>query len=225
MTLSGEYLEDYPGDKERKLMALVAKADWTGAKQTANEIFDWMVRNYYEDKENIQLKVLEFVIWAERDAFMNGGIDTYSFHSRKDYMSDVLRCADYTALREWFLRKLEEVCRKIATKREEQSGSVVSKAKMYINQNFSRDLTLDDVSKSVNISPYYFSKLFKEESGENFIEYLTKVRIAYGKELLKNQELSIKEICIMSGYSDPNYFSRIFKKHESVTPSEYRERL
>ena len=123
------------------------------------------------------------------------------------------------------LHKLEDVCRKIATKREEQSESIISKAKTYIDQNFSKELTLDEVSRSVNISPYYFSKLFKEESGENFIEYLTKVRISHAKELLKNPALSIKEICVMSGYSDPNYFSRIFKKQEDVTPSEYRERL
>ena len=77
----------------------------------------------------------------------------------------------------------------------------------------------------VNISPYYFSKVFKEEAGENFIEYLTRTRIGNAKEFLKRSELSIKEICLMSGYGDPNYFSRIFKKQEGVTPSEYRERL
>lgn len=77
----------------------------------------------------------------------------------------------------------------------------------------------------MNISPYYFSKLFKEEAGENFIEYLTKVRIAHAKELLRNPALSIKEICILSGYSDPNYFSRIFKKQEGLTPSEYRDSM
>ena len=156
---------------------------------------------------------------------MNGGIGTYGFHSRKDYMADVLACSDYIALREWFLGKLEAACRKVATRREEQSESVISKAKAYIRENFAKELSLDEVSRYVNISPYYFSKLFKEEAGENFIEYLTKIRIAHAKELLKKPELSIKEICIMSGYSDPNYFSRIFKKQEDVTPSEYRERL
>lgn len=225
LVLRGEYLGDYPADKERKLLALVGKADWPGVKQTANEIFDWMVRNYYEDKEDIQLKVLEFVIWAERDAFMNGSFDAYSFSYRKDYMPAVLACPDYTALRDWFLRKLEAVCYKIATKKEAQSEGIISRAKTYIDENYRKELSLDDVSKSVNISPYYFSKLFKEESGENFIEYLTKVRIAHAKEFLKDPALSIKEVCMMSGYSDPNYFSRIFKKQENVTPSEYRDRL
>ena len=184
-----------------------------------------MVRNYYDDTEDIQLKVLEFVIFAEREAFFSGGIETYDFHSRKDYLSSVLRCPDYTSLREWYLEKLEAVCRKIATRREEQSESIISKAKAYIKENFAKELSLDEISRVVNISPYYFSKLFKEESGENFIEYLTRVRISRAKELLSNPALSIKEICGMAGYSDPNYFSRIFKKQEDVTPSEYREKI
>ena len=225
LAVRGEYVGDYPGDTERRLFQQVARADWDGARQTANQFFDWMIRNYYDDREDIQLKVLEFVIWAERDAFMNGNIEKYDFHSRKDYLASVLACPDYTSLREWFLQKLEAVCRQGAARREEQSESVISRAKTYIDENFSKELSLDEVSRVVNISPYYFSKLFKEESGENFIEYLTRVRIAHAKELLKRPELSIKEICLMSGYSDPNYFSRIFKKQEDVTPSEYRERL
>ncbi len=225
LPVRGEYVGNYPGETERQLFALVGKGDWLGARQRANEFFDWMVRNYYDDRSDIQLKVLEFVIWAERDAFMKGGIGQYAFHERRDYMSAVLGCSDYRELREWFLGKLEEVCRKVATKREEQSESVISKAKAYIDENFVKDLSLDEVSRYVNISPYYFSKLFKEEAGENFIEYLTRVRIAQAKELLRDSSLSIKEICVRCGYSDPNYFSRIFKKQEDVTPSEYRERL
>ncbi len=225
LAVRGEYVGDYPGETERRLFQQIARADWDGARQTANQFFDWMLRNYYDEKEDIQLKVLEFVIWAEREAFFNGNYENYDFLSRKDYLATVLACQDYTALRSWFLQKLEEVCRKTAAYREEQSESVVSRAKTYIDENFSKELSLDEVSQAVNISPYYFSKLFKEESGENFIEYLTKVRIARAKELLRNPDLSIKEICLQSGYSDPNYFSRIFKKQENVTPSEYRERM
>ena len=92
-------------------------------------------------------------------------------------------------------------------------------------ENFRRDISLDDVSREVDISPYYFSKLFKQETGKNFIEYLTEIRLKNARELLQDSRLSIKEICAQSGYGDPNYFSRIFKKYEGVTPSEFRERL
>ena len=114
---------------------------------------------------------------------------------------------------------------KCGKRKRKQSESVMEKAKEYIRENFQKDLTLDEVSKVVDISPYYFSKLFKQETGENFIEYLTKVRMKNAEGLLKDSSYSIKEICAASGYGDPNYFSRIFKKYEGVTPSEYRERL
>ena len=59
------------------------------------------------------------------------------------------------------------------------------------------------------------ASFFKQETGGNFIEYLTEVRLRNARELLKDSGLSIKEICAESGYSDPNYFSRIFKKYEA----------
>lgn len=95
---------------------------------------------------------------------------------------------------------------------------------LYIQENYSKDISLDDVSGLVNISPYYFSKIFKEETGENFIEYLTKIRIEKAKEFLVKPDISIKEAGIRSGYTDPNYFSRIFKKQTDMTPSEYKTR-
>ena len=122
------------------------------------------------------------------------------------------------------LGKMVNVCRAIRDQKEDQSNSAVKKAMLYIQENYSRDISLDDVSSQVNISPYYFSKIFKEETGENFIEYLTRVRIDKAKELLVDANVSVKEAGIQSGYSDPNYFSRIFKKQMDMTPSEYKAR-
>jgi two-component system response regulator YesN len=108
---------------------------------------------------------------------------------------------------------------------ELETNSVVSRAKAYIRENFQKDISLEEVSHIVNISPYYLSRLFKHEEGTNFIEYLTGIRMENARNLLKNPCCSIKEVCMQSGYSNPNYFSRIFKKYEGVTPSEFRERL
>lgn len=218
------YDGDYPADTEKKLFQMVAKADIEGARCQANIFFDWMMENYGEYKDDIQVKVLEFVMTAEKEAFLHGGM-TYGFRYRHDYLSQVTGSEGYEGLRRWFIDKITEVCHNILRKQEEQTEGIVWKAKQYINENYAKDISLDDVSKVVNISPYYFSKVFKEEAGENFIEYLTRIRIGNAKESLRTTELSIKEICLMSGYGDPNYFSRIFKKYEGVTPSEYRERL
>ena len=132
---------------------------------------------------------------------------------------------DIEGMKKWFLGKTSEICSNMESAREKEAVSIIEKAKSYIRDNYKKDISLDEVSREVDISPYYFSKLFKQETGGNFIEYLTEVRLRNARELLKDSGLSIKEICAESGYSDPNYFSRIFKKYEGMTPSEFRERL
>lgn len=151
--------------------------------------------------------------------------EEYPQELKDRYIRELQRCSTREEVKRWFQNQSREISRAMDSDREKQSESVMERAKVYIRQNFQKDLTLDEVSKIVDISPYYFSKLFKQETGENFIEYLTKVRMKNAEELLKDSHYSIKEICVMSGYGDPNYFSRIFKKYEGVTPSEYRERL
>jgi len=218
-----EYEDDYPIDIENRLYDMIEKGNMEGTKNDANRFFDWMVEHYPDCEMDIKLKTLEFILFAEQKAFLSGGM-TYYFRYRKDYLETVIQINDFEVLRKWFLDKIMEACRNIITKKVEQTNGVIIKAKIYIEENYSKDISLDDVSRVVDISPYYFSKLFKEETGENFIEYLTNIRIEKAKKLLLNREISIKNICVDTGYSDPNYFSRIFKKQVGVTPTEYRER-
>lgn len=148
----------------------------------------------------------------------------YRFKSRQDYLPDIMEMkGDMERMRTWFLDKMDAAVRNVADNKETRSNSVVAKAKAYINANFHKEISLDDVSREVDISPYYFSKIFKEETGKNFIEYVTEIRMEKAKELLQSSTLSMKEICGEVGYADPNYFSRTFKKNVGLTPTEYKE--
>ena len=171
---------------------------------------------------NIRLKVLEFVLYAEHLAYNSGGM-TYEFRARSDYLPAIMNMDDIASVKDWFMEKMETASRNVSTKASEKSMGVVEAAKAYIRNNYSKDISLDEVSQAVNISPYYFSKIFKEDVGEGFVEYLTKIRMDKAKELLTTTEYSMKEICSMVGYSDPNYFSRSFKKNVGVTPTEYKQ--
>ena len=192
-------------------------------KVMIEQVKNYIKAHYAEDMNNIRLKVLEYIIWGEKKAFEAGAVN-YGFSYRREYLDSAMACAGYEELRKWFLDKMVNVCRMIRDQKEEQSNSAAKKAMLYIQENYNKDISLDDVSGIVNISPYYFSKIFKEETGENFIEYVTKVRIEKAKEFLAQPDISIKEAGIRSGYTDPNYFSRIFKKQTDMTPSEYKTR-
>ena len=147
----------------------------------------------------------------------------YSISNRRDYLPTLMGIEDTDSLWNWFSDRIIFSCRNISTKREESSNDAIEAAKKYIEKNYTLNITLEDVSREVNISSYYLSRIFKEGTGENFIDYLTKLRIEKAKELLSTTQYSMKEICAKSGYSDPNYFSKTFKKNVGVTPTEYRE--
>lgn len=216
-----EYAGDYPIKLEKRLFAEVENGEANNAMASARSFFDWMMESG-SGIMDIRLKILEFVLWAEHIAYENGGM-TYRLNTRSDYLPQVMAMSDPVQMKQWFCDKVLEACRNILNKRSEKSSSVIGETQRYIRENYSRDISLDDVSREANISPYYFSKLFKDSTGQNFIEYLTNIRIEKAKELLLTTESSMKEICLMVGYSDPNYFSRTFKKNVGVTPTEYKE--
>lgn len=217
-----EYEDNYPIDLENRLFEAISGGEADAARACAERFFNWMNENYRDNMMDVRLKVIEFVLWAERIAYKNGGM-TYHFTERTDYMPTVMRMKSMEELQRWFVEKMTVAGRNVATKREEKSNSIIEKAKDYIKLHYKKDMSLDDVSREVNISPYYFSKIFKEETGENFVEYVTNIRMAKARELLRETDYSMKEICTMVGYSDPNYFSRSFKKKVGVTPTEYKE--
>ena len=216
-----DYAGDYPIHLEKKIFDELEKGQINGVLSAVRAFFCWMEENNPADVMCIRLKILEFVLYAEHIAYQKGGM-TYHFSSRQDYLPTVMGLDSAEALRDWFLERMGHACQNILRKREEKAGSIIEMAEAYIRGNFHRDMSLDEVSRTVNISPYYFSKIFKEGTGKNFIEYLTNIRMERAKELLNTTEYSMKEICAMCGYSDPNYFSRSFKKNVGVTPTEYK---
>lgn len=106
-----------------------------------------------------------------------------------------------------------------------QSNRYVHRAKEYILNNYGRPITLEEVAEKINLSPPYLSSLFKIETGQSFIEYVTKIRMEKAMELLRSQKYSIKEICFIVGYKDPNYFSRVFKKYTNMPPRDYQKAI
>ena len=219
-----KYDGEYPRDLERRYEKRVMDKDVAGALSCAEEFIRWMEKQPGVDLEDMRIKILELVMGVEKKAFFAGTVK-YAISCRRNYIHEIQEYTDIEGMKKWFLGKTSEICSNMESAREKEAVSIIEKAKSYIRDNYKKDISLDEVSREVDISPYYFSKLFKQETGGNFIEYLTEVRLRNARELLKDSGLSIKEICAESGYSDPNYFSRIFKKYEGVTPSEFREKL
>ncbi len=108
------------------------------------------------------------------------------------------------------------------TKRVELSTTVKS-AIVYIKNNYRKSITLGETARRLGLSSAYFSHRFAEDVGVGFSTYVRYVRLTAAANLLKSTELSVKEICYKTGFSDPNYFSGAFKERFGVSPKKYRE--
>lgn len=109
-------------------------------------------------------------------------------------------------------------------KKNSKYGDIIIKAKEYINKNYSdTNLLLNSVARYVSVSQSHFSTIFAQETGETFIEYLTDVRIKKAMELLKTTNIKMTEIAFEVGYSEPHYFSQLFKKVTGKSPKNFRE--
>lgn len=96
-------------------------------------------------------------------------------------------------------------------------------AEKFLAQNYMKDISLEDMAKQVELSPAYFSKLFKSVEGKNYIDYLTELRLEKAKDLLKTTNQPIKTIALEVGYPNEKYFHKLFKKVVGIKASEYRK--
>ena len=152
-------------------------------------------------------------------------------YDRFDYAIEAMhiKAFDYL-LKPW---KEEKLCELINTAIEnvrsmQKTDSIVHSQKDiikdYIDRNYKKDISAKDVAGILGYSDVYFSKVFKQLFDDNFINYLTKIRIDRAKVLLKDVSFNIKEVGKSVGYADSNYFTKVFKRSIGMSPSEYRSK-
>lgn len=122
------------------------------------------------------------------------------------------------------LRSLEKVQDNTVTlalsKNAKRKQYLVNHAIYYLENHHTQEITLEQLADTLYVSPTYLSKVFKESTGMSPINYLIQVRLKHAKELLANEQLTIREISQAVGYQDAYHFSKLFKKYYGVSPSQ-----
>jgi two-component system response regulator YesN len=112
---------------------------------------------------------------------------------------------------------------RIAEGETKRHAEKIAQAKRYIEEHYMDNITLESLGAYLGFNPSYFSTLFKKETGTSFVEHLARVRMEKAKELLKETDLKIQDICLMVGYSDVRYFRKLFARTTGLSPNEYRK--
>ncbi|MCU6709079.1 helix-turn-helix domain-containing protein [Paenibacillus sp. J5C_2022] len=128
-------------------------------------------------------------------------------------------------VQEWLTQALRSVIELKTARQSAGRKDVIAEIKEYVASHCGSGVTLADLSERFFINPFYLSQLFKEKTGNTYMNYVKRVRMNKAKELLETSDLKVYEICQMVGYSDTNYFSKLFEKTVGMMPSEYRRQF
>lgn len=127
-------------------------------------------------------------------------------------------------VKKWITNKAIKINDYIKKERINSSMLLIEKAKQYIKESYSdSDVSVEKLCSKLHVSPTYFSTIFKKETGENFVNYLTTVRLEEAVKLLNTTDDKTYMIAEKVGYPEANYFSYVFKKKFGVSPSKYRK--
>lgn len=215
--------DSYQLNKEEELAARVRLGDRLGAEAILDELLGNILFVGISRPETIKFRLLELLAILSRAAVAGGAALQLVLDLNGKYMQGLSRAS----LEESILgmaQALDVFMNSIYAGKETKSLPVIERAIAFINKNFSRNISVEDVAKTVGVSPAHLTRLFKQEVGRTLIEYLTLVRMEHAKVLLRQGRLTLEEICRQVGYNDVSYFSRVFKREIGVTPGVFRSR-
>ena len=213
----------YPINKEKLVYESIISGNLESALIYINEIMDWMVINI-SNFEDLKQRVFEVLLILIREVVLN--TSCYEINNNFEEIRESFSYFDsIKEIRKFVDSYISKKTAEIKTAKSIKSKSLLTIASEYIDENYNKDISLESVSEILRISPFYLSRVFKGEKGENFIDYVTTIRISKAKKLLADPVYNVKDVCYQVGYKDPNYFTRVFKKICGVTPTEYKFNL
>ena len=207
---------DYENTFEKEVLAGIEGDNIAGTLLAFDNIFSKMSRDDRLDFKEVKIRCVNFIVGFAK-SYANA-LGNYG-----DVLIRILEADNKNELHNICRSYIGEAASLITSAKQRKIFGTIEKADAYMEKHFSDDISLEDIAKEVNLSSYYFSRFYKSATGINFSDRLTGIRIEKAKDYLKGTELSIKEVSYMVGYTDPNYFSKMFKKITGCTASEYKK--
>lgn len=214
----------YSADWDRQLASLVK----IGSKQEAKSLIEQIIADLKRSRLSIDSCYLQIVkvVVSLLNTIQELGVGEGIFGAdQRIVLTDVYKYKTLDEIRDWLQSIVQAAMTAVSDNRRQVTDTQMIQAVDYIHRHYSNEkLSLQDMCRHVLMSTSYFSLVFKQFTGETFVEFLTRVRMEHAKALLQHSTLKLYEIASKVGYADPNYFSLLFKKVAGITPREYREK-
>ena len=211
----------YFNQKEKELLAKVRTGNVKEVKALLNEIIGYTLFSEGGKIESVRIRAVELTTLLSRVAVDGGARADSIYELNNQFLVQLYKD-----------QEIEELCLHLQDVLEGFMGAMfyekdkgnpyIRKALRYIADHYSEHLTLERVAEEVQLSPSYFSTLFRQIVGTSFREYLCKIRVEESKRLLLSTDYSLADIAISMGFPDQSYFSKVFKQIVGITPGKFR---
>lgn len=227
------YIDDVEPDNsiQLKLEEQEERLMLNAIKISSEEEITEIINNLFKKTEDLLLPFNQYRIYImeimtsllklvqayrlELDEIFGENFNCYSYLEAFDSIHEV---------KKWLIQKAIKVNVCIKRERVNSSMLLIERAKQYIKENYSEfDISVEKLCSKLHVSPTYFSTIFKKETGMNFVNYLTNIRLEEAVKLLNTTDDKTYMIAEKVGYPEANYFSYVFKKEFGVSPSKYRK--
>lgn len=211
--------------EERGLMHVLKLGTKEQLQTFVQEMFD-KIQTHHLSLAHYRVFLLEHVTLLLRVA------NTYEFDPIVLFGEDMIKRVerlDKVSLDEmmtWFFEKAQQLNHEIQLTMNDSGKALIQKAKLLVKESYKDpELSIEKISQQLYLSAAYFSSIFKKETGQSFVSFLTEERLKQAVYLLETTTDKSYMIAEKVGYSEPNYFSYVFKKHYGLSPSKYRKQL
>ncbi|GGG79167.1 helix-turn-helix domain-containing protein [Paenibacillus radicis (ex Gao et al. 2016)] len=146
--------------------------------------------------------------------------DTRHYTNEK-VQNELDQLGNVSELREWLVGFVQEAVGLMEQIAKQSKKVEIIDAQKFVRQHLDRKISLEEVAAHLHLNPSYFSRLFKKETGQNFIEYVTRSKMEKARELLNGSDRTMEQVAQQLGYENRSYFVKLFKEHYGVLPSKY----
>ena len=215
---------DYPLEKETKLLNSILKGNTAEVQQLLDGLLPADSLNDdiagFEKSELMYSALSMTLIRSKYLKSEEADVDNWILNNcGKTAASKGSLTPFINQIKEEIIKETERNSMQMQTKAQDIYKAIIK----YIDAHYGNDLSLGEIADDLDYSPAYLSHLFKQESGQNFIDYLNTYRIEKAKQLLHDTDMQISEIAACTGFITRNTFNRVFKKYTGITPSEYKK--
>ncbi|MHB8063221.1 MAG: helix-turn-helix transcriptional regulator, partial [Ruminiclostridium sp.] len=210
-------------ERKKELIECIETCDIETINRKLTELYSILKNDGIGNIDTAKVFSLELALSIKQFALEKSESAEEFVMSLNEFYKEVIACETLTDMMNRIGIMIYNIVDYLNLKRQSRHHKMIEKARIFINTNYRRDISIEEVAEYINISQSYFSQLFKQYIGENFLQYLTNYRLEAAKKLLIQQDLKVYEVACKVGFNDVKYFDKVFRKIVGVTPSEYKD--